>query len=157
MKDFESRFNAKLHTHTADMSYFVDGTDEDWTELLAHLEGGEGVVADNGGEGGFVTILIAEFADEALDPKEMIQMVLDRTVENIESMVDTVDVFHLIAAHRDLPSLAAAVPFELASHVGYTFDEWECMCDEMDERLNEVLETAIDQMIGAAASENNCF
>lgn len=144
---FADRFNAKLTAHTTEAV-----CDREWLDVVAHLEGG-----DNEIENGFTAILIAEFADEALEPKDMIQMVLDRCVENVESMVDTVDVFHLIAAHRDLPKLANAVPFELASHVGYSYEEWEAMCDEMDERLDDVLSTAIDQMIGTVASENSCL
>ena len=149
MNTFADRFITKLTEHTGTVA--ID--DGEWIAVLGNLEGTE----FGGAENGFAMILISEFADEALEPKDMIQMVLDRCVENIESMVDTVDVFHLIAAHRDLPKLADAVPFELASQVGYTYDEWQAMCDDMDDRLTEVLETAIDQMIGSVAASNEGF
>ena len=140
---FGDKFAAKLTNNNTDPFFDVGNDADDWSIEAIQDEG-------------LVGIMIHAYGDD-VDPKDVISNVLDNCVDSIESMVDTVDVFHLIAAHRDMPSLANAVPFELAEQVGYTYDEYVALCDEMDERINEVLETAIDQMIGLVAAENNCF
>lgn len=84
-------------------------------------------------------------AYDGVSEKEIIQAILDCVVENIEMMVDTVDLMHLLVAQRTIPSLADAIPFELAEQVGYTVEEWERVCMLHDDSITAILEDAINR------------
>ena len=147
-------------TYTAEASSeFDDITHEDLVELISFLEGDGSFDEDDPVymSEGIMGNIIASLMDEGLSEKDVIAAVLDNAVENIESMVDTVDVFHLIAAHRDMPSLSDAVPFELAAQVGYSHEEYQALCDDLDDRIGDLLSTAINQSLGEHASENECI
>ena len=124
-------------------------TDGDWAAATTF--------ADDSVSDGIMRNLVETLRLDGLDEKDIISTVLDTCIENVESMIDTVDVFHLIAAHRDMPNLADAIPFELAEQVGYSLDEYQAMCDDLDSRLNTLLETAINDSFALTAEDNEGF
>lgn len=154
---FKDCFEQKM-PGDADAGLYTDMSQDEIFDLMDLLESdGSFLSMDDCPEEGIMGNIIAVLMADGVNEKDLIAAVLDNCVEHVESMIDTVDVFHLIAAHRDMPRLSNTVPFELAQQVGYSFEEYEAMCNDLDSRLNALIESAINESIGTLASENNCF